>query len=78
MTDPFGTKLAFATDPGAGDQAFLTALSQVDYLLLTDSVDTWLPDSYSRARAYISRNFQVVGPGPGGLRVYRRDVVAPG
>ena len=71
MVDPFGTMLAFVHDPAGGDAAFRSALSSVDYLVLSTAVDSWLDGPYATLLPYVGANFHLVRSGL--LFVYVRN-----
>jgi len=71
MTDPFGTMLAFESDPGAGVGVFRTALSQSDYVVVDGGISGWLKGSYAALIPYVEDHFRLVRAGP--LDVFVRD-----
>jgi alpha-1,2-mannosyltransferase len=71
MVDPFGTMLAFAHDPAGGTATFRSALSSVDYLVLSTGVDSWLRGAYVALLPYVGAHFHVMRSGV--LYVYVRN-----
>lgn len=71
LVDGFGTKLAYADEPGEGLAVYRAAITHADYLVLSYSAADWLTGTYAPLQAYVAADFHLVRSGS--QWIYVRD-----
>lgn len=71
MVDPYGTMLAYSGDTVSGVALFRDALARSDYVVLDESLASWLSGAYAPLRGEVTAGFHLVRST--GLLIYVRD-----